>query len=152
MNPPSAAKESLFPCWGCRYKQPGESMLVANSSTGCSMGATTGRQDTFEPRVERRHRLLKQKPPKRDLGHLTLWVRVTSGCWSPLSLLCPCSSAALTHWPTSARLVNKEENCPRFLVHTGLLLFQRHQRCFRGRGRESIPGGLGSQPMLIALT
>lgn len=151
MNQPSAAKESLFPCWGCRYKQPGESTLVANSSTGWSVGATPGRQDTFEPRVERRHHLLKQKPPKRDLDHVTLWVRVTSGYWSLLSLLCPCFSAVLTHWPTSAMLANKVENCPRFLVPTGLLLFQRHQSCFRGRGQESLPGGLRSQSMLIAL-
>lgn len=152
MNQPSAAKESLFPCWGCRYKQPGESTVVANSSTGCSVGATPGRQDTFEPRVERIHHLLKQKPLKRDLDHLTPWVKVTSGYRSPLSLLCPCFSAVLAHWPTSAMLVNKEENCPRFLVPTGLLLFQRHQRCFRGRGQVSFPAGLKSQPIPIALT
>lgn len=125
--------------------------LVGSSSAGCPVGVTAGRQDTFEPRVERRHQLLKQKPPKRDLGHLTLREKVTSDCQPPLSLLCPCSSAVSTYRPTSARLDNKEKR-PTFPVPSGLLFRQRHQRCFRGRGQESFPSGLSSQSMLIALT
>lgn len=37
--------------------------LVGSSGASCPVGVTTGRQDTSELRVERRHQLLKQKPP-----------------------------------------------------------------------------------------
>jgi len=68
---------------------------VASSSAGYSVGATAGKQDTFEPRLERRDPLLKQIPPPKErfgssdsTGKDHVWLSVTSE--SALSMFLSC--------------------------------------------------------------